>query len=300
MQAIKEYEITAGDYRLKFLNIGAVITEFSYRNKNIVLSFESLESYRANSTFMGAIVGRSAGRIKDGKIAGWQLPKNQNNTHNLHGNELHYQFYDVKVNKDHATLILVDPEGGFPGNAVITVEYILSAEGLTQKISASSDKTTVFNMTNHTYFNLDGKSILNHQLQIDADEVIILDHDLIGIDHVCVQKTAFDFNCNKLINSAKIQGDSQFALSKFIDHPFKLNGKLVLSTSELSLEITTDQEYVIVYCGNYLGSEKKQLKDNMNKDYHAICLETQAIPGKTELVNNYQSITHYKIDVCHK
>ncbi len=296
MQEIVEYTIQKGNYKLKFLNIGAVITEYSYKNQNIVLAFKDYESYRNNSTYLGSIVGRSAGRIRDGEIEGWRLPLNQDRKHNLHGNDLHYRFYDVAVKESSAVLTLVDPEGDFPGNATIGVKYSLTEDGLIQEISATSDKPTVFNMTNHSYFNLNhNTSILNHKLQIEADQVLQLDEDLLPIGTIEVAGTAFDFNTPKQINDALEQGHDQFKYTKFIDHPFKLTGKIGLENDELKLEIETDQDYVVVYAGNYIGDETNRLKCDMNKDYYAICLETQAAPGNCDLTTEYKSITKYKL-----
>lgn len=297
MEQIKEYCLECGDYRLKFLNIGAVITEYSYKDNNVVLSFENLESYKKNSTFMGSVVGRSAGRIRDGKIEGGTLPLNQDGKHNLHGGDIHYKFYDVEIDEATATLTLNDPEGDFPGNAVITIKYELSENGLTQTLVAKSDKPTVFNMTNHSYFNLGQDRILEHKLCISSDTVLELDEDLLPVGRIDVTGTAFDFNEPKQIGKAKEEGHDQFKYSKFIDHPYKLNGDkaIALSNDSLKLEITTDQDYLVVYCGNYLGDEQNILKDDMNKDYHAICLETQAAPGATDLVSEYKAITNYKI-----
>lgn len=292
---IEEYTLIYKDYKLKFLNIGAAITEFSRDNKNIVLSFKDYSSYRNNVTYMGAIVGRSAGRIRDGQIGNWTLPLNQNNTHNLHGNNLHYRFYDVVTTANKATLTLVDPEGDFPGNAELKVEYELSDNGLTQTISAISDKPTILNLTNHSYFNLSGESILNHKLEIRADKVLKLDKDLLPIDKMDTNGTAFDFNKPRLISDSLEQGDQQFLYSKFIDHPFELKDNIMLFTDKLELEISTDQPYVVVYTSNYLKDEVNELKGEMNADFNAICLETQAAPGSTELVNEYKSITNYNI-----
>lgn len=299
MEEIIEYELKYGDYKLKFLNIGAVITELSYKENNLVLSFEDLESYRNNSTFMGSVVGRSAGRIRDGKLEGWTLPLNQDGKHNLHGNHIHYKFYGVEIEGQSATLTLNDPEGDFPGNAVITIKYELSENGLTQTFVAKSDKPTVFNMTNHSYFNLGKESILEHKLYISSDTVLELDEDLLPIGTINVNGTAFDFNETKQIGKSKALGHDQFKYSKFIDHPYELKDEktIILSNDSLKLEITTDQDYLVVYCGNYIGDEQNKLKNDMNKDYHAICLETQAAPGTTDLVTEYKAVTNYKISI---
>lgn len=298
MEQIKEYCLDYGDYRLKFLNIGAVITEYSYKGNNVVLSFENLESYRNNYTNLGSIVGRSAGRIRDGKLEGWTLPLNQDGKHTLHGGrKFQYKFYNVYVIDNVAKLILVDPEGDFPGNALCTITFQLDENGLTQVIDSVADKPTILNFTNHSYFNLGQDSILEHKLCISSDAVLELDEDLLPVGTIDVSETAFDFNEPKQIGKAKEQGHDQFKYSKFIDHPYKLKDDktIILSNDSLKLEITTDQDYLVVYGGNYIGDEQNKLRNDMNKDYHAICLETQAAPGTTDLVTEYKAITNYKI-----
>ncbi len=300
MEEIKEYELNYGDYKLKFLNIGAVITEFSYKGNNVVLSFEDYNSYRKNYTNLGSIVGRNAGRIRDGKIDGWKtLPLNQEGKHTLHGgHKFQYKFYDVHVIGNIAKLTVVDTEGDFPGNALVTITFKLGENGLTQTIEAVSDKPTIFDFTNHTYFNLDrSKSILEHTLLIDSDTVLKLDQDLLPIGEMAVSNTAFDFTKPRLIESSLQQGHDQFKYSKFIDHPYVLNGKAVLSTDNLQLEITTDRDYLVVYGGNYIGTESLAIKDNMNYDYSSICLETQGKPGLTNLITDYKATTNFKISV---
>lgn len=291
---IVEYTITNGDMELSVLNVGAVITEFSKAGKNIVLRFEDYNSYLDNSTYLGSIVGRSAGRIRDAKIEDWNIPVNFNNKHNLHGNDLHYKFYDVKVSDNSIELSLEDPEGDFPGNATIKVIYTLTETSLIQEIYGNSDKPTIFNMTNHAYFSLDSnKSILDHSLKIEADRVHELDEDLLPVGDINVGGTAFDFNDSRVIGDSFKQGHDQFKYSKYIDHPYKLNGDVELSCGDSKLSITTNQPYLIAYLGNYLGDETNKLSNNQNKDYQSICLETQKKPGDTELVTDYYSKTEY-------
>lgn len=296
MNEIIEYEINNGDYKLKFLNMGCVITEYSYKGDNVVLAFSNYKDYRDNYTNLGSIVGRSAGRIRDGKIDGWQLPLNQDGKHTLHGGrKLQYKFYNVEVHESCAVLSLFDEEGDFPGNANIKVKFELMDDGLKQTICATSDNPTILNFTNHTYFNLGAETILDHKLQIEADQYFELDEDLLPVKLHQVKNTVFNFKAGKLIREAQLQGDDQFKYSKFIDHPFLLKGGVSLQYKERKLEIETNQECLVVYTGNYVADEKKMLANNMNHDYSGICLETQFVPNSIDLVTNYTSITNYKL-----
>lgn len=295
MQEIIEYTIENDIYKLKFLNIGAVITEYSIKGHNIVLRFEDLESYRDNYLNLGSVVGRNAGRIKDGKIDGWQLPLNQDGKHTLHGGRtFQYNFYDVTISENVATLKCVDPEGTFPGNVNVEIKYTLTDEGLVQEFTANSDKPTILDFTNHSYFNLNpGNDILSSKLLIETAEVKELDEDLLPVGNLEVKGSAFDFNVSRKISDSLKQGHDQFKYSKFIDHPFRIDGQVKLENDNHSLEIKTDQNYLVVYAGNFIGTEELRLENSPNLDYHGICLETQNLPGTTNMVTEYYAITKF-------
>lgn len=292
---IKEYCIHYNGYKLKVLNIGATITEYSLDGHNICLSYANIEDYSTNPLYAGCIVGRTAGRIKNGCVGDWQLPKNYHQFHNHHGNGMHLAFYDVKVFSNKLELTTIDPEGDYPGNAKIKVVYSLGEEGLTQEISASSDKPTLFNFTNHSYFNLElGTSVLDHKLKIDADYYAHLDDEMFVTQNRPVDNTAFDFRTSRAIGSSFTLDDkNQFKRTKFIDHPFKLNGKLLYSNDGYQLEVTSDSDYVVIYAANYLSDCPVKLLDITAKDYEAICFETQKVPGDVELVTEFYSKTNY-------
>ncbi len=294
---IKEYALTYKGYRLKVLNIGATITEYSLNGHNICLGYKHLDSYYENELFAGGVVGRTAGRIQGAVVDGWQLPKNYLGEHNHHGNKLHLKMYDVKVYGQRIELSTDDPEGDYPGNCAIKIVYSLDEDGLTQEIYAKCDKPTLLNFTNHSYFNLDlGSDVRDHQLQIDANLYGHLDSQMFVEDLRDVSMTSFDFRQQKRIGTAKVEDDrDQFAISKFIDHPFKLDGKLTYSTGAYKLDISTTNQFVVIYAANYLGDCKSPLKGTKARDYGAICFETQKIPGDVEKVVDYYSKTNYDL-----
>lgn len=294
---IIEYTIEYGGYKLKVLNIGATITEYSLDGHNISLSYSNIESYRNNELYAGCIVGRTAGRIKGGSVGGWQLPKNYHQHHNHHGSGLHLEFYEVELKENSIELSLEDSEGDYPGNAVVKVVYTLDENGLTQEIIAKSDKPTLFNFTNHSYFNLElGKSVLKHNLQIECKQYAHLDNEMFVIENKDVLGTAFDFRTKRTIGSSfDLEDKGQFKRTKFIDHPFKLNGKLVYSNTDYQLEVTTDSDYVVIYAANYLGDCQSKLAGYQAEDYGAICFETQKLPGDINLVSDFYSKTNYKL-----
>ncbi len=296
MKQIKEYELEYNEYKLKFLNIGAVITEYSYKGQNTVLYYENNDSYLSNDIFLGAVVGRSAGRIRDGKVDEWQLPLNQDGKHNLHGNEMHHKFFDVEIDGNQATLSCFDAEGPYPGNATIKIIYSLEEEGLKQQIIASSDVPTVFNFANHSYFNLNGtETILDHKLKINSRKMLAVDEDCLPVEEVKVDNTVFDFRLGKAIREALNDSEEQYQFTKFIDHPFQLDGRVELEGEKLKLIVETDLDYAVVYCGAHIGGASHVLGESMNRDYAAICIETQHAPNTIDLVKNYQATTYYKI-----
>lgn len=294
---IVEYTIEHKGYRLKVLNIGATITEYSLDGHNICLSYSDIEAYRNNELYAGSIVGRTAGRIKNGCVGDWQLPKNYLETNNHHGNDLHIAFYDVQVGIDNVELTLIDPEGDYPGNAEIKVKYTLTDNGLIQEITANSDKPTLFNFTNHSYFNLDlGSTVLEHKLQIEGELYGHLDEQMFVSSLEPAKATAFDFNSMRTIGSSNELDDrGQFAITKFIDHPFKVDGSVVYANDQYQLTVKTSNDYVVIYAGNYLGDCQSALQCGEPLDYGAICFETQKIPGDTQLVTNYYSQTSYQL-----
>ncbi len=293
---IKEYTITNKNATLKVLNIGAVITELTFFNESIVQKFEDYNCYLNNSIYLGSVVGRSAGRIKNAKIPGSEIPKNYLDKHNLHGNEMHYKFYDVKVDGNIVELSIADQEGDFPGNMDLTIRYTLNNYSLVQEFISKSDKPTIMNFTNHSYFTLDkDSSILNYNMKIDAEKYVSLDEQLLPLREENVQGTALDFRKWRQIKTSMEQGDPEFDSTKFIDHPFKLNGKVKISNGKYELSIDSTSDYLVCYAGNYLGDEQGKLADSQNKDYYAICLETQKCPGDTELVTEYYAKTRFLV-----
>lgn len=294
---IVEYRLSYKGYKLKVLNIGATITEYSLDGHNICLSFSDIEVYRNNELYAGCIVGRTAGRIKGGKVGDWELPKNYHEIHNHHGNDLHIAFYDVEQTDNQIICTLQDPEGDYPGNANIKVVYTLDDNGLTQEIIADSDKPTLFNFTNHSYFNLDlGKSVLDHKLQMDCDSYAHLDEEKFVIEDRDVTGTAFDFRQTRTIGSSfNLDDCGQFERTKFIDHPFKLNGDLVYDNGQYQLEIKTTCDYAVIYAANYLADCQSKLMVGSVIDYGAICFETQKVPGDIELVDTFYAKTNYKL-----
>ncbi len=295
---IKEYTIGKGKYQLKVLNVGAVITEFSINGKNVVLSYKDYNNYLTNSIYLGCVVGRTAGRIKNGQFHNCQLTKNFLGKHNLHGNNLHTCFYNVEKIENGVQLSLYDKEGEYPGNAHITIKYTLTNKGLVQEILGDSDKETLFNLTNHSYFNLNlNEDIKNLNLQIESNKVWELCNESLPKNLIDVKGTAFDFKTLKKISENLEISNKQFKVTRFIDNPYKLNGNITLSNDEgLKLTVSTNQPYVVIYTGNYIGDENIEFSNSDNFQRAGICIETQKVPSDITLVRDYYSKTVFELE----
>jgi aldose 1-epimerase len=316
------------------MNYGCIITKIIAPDKNgnyenIVLGFNRFEPYLTNSPYFGAVIGRVAGRIQgasfelDGKI--YRLCKNENNNH-LHGGikGFHHVLWDAEiVEKDEEIGVRFsytspDGEEGYPGTVHVQVTYLLNNKNeLIISYHAHSDKNTLLNLTNHTYFNLSGnikRDILDHELKIKSDRFLELDQELIPTGAILdVTNTPFDLRQGKKIKDGIMTNHSQIELvGQGYDHPFVLNThhdeEIVLQDPESgrTLTIETDEVGVVVYTGNQLQSGM-DIYGVPSRKYLGICLETQGLPDAVhhphfpsyvlQANQNYSSVTKYKFGV---
>ena len=220
--------IESSDLQLKVLSLGAIIQDIRMRNvtHSLVLGYPRLEPYFINLGKLGAIVGRYANRIShgkakiDGKI--YSFDKNQNKTHTLHGGtdgSAARNWKIIEYDKSKVKLLDELPDGhmGFPGNLTVETTYKVNKTTIDIFIEASTDKTTLCNFTNHSYFNLDGaKNIANHNLIINCDNVLPVDKDGIPISKpVSAKELNLDFkNSRKLSDKGKpTEIDHNFCIS---------------------------------------------------------------------------------------
>ncbi len=264
---------------------------------NVLLGYDDIKGYYNGKSYFGCVVGRYANRIAKGafELDGkqYQLPQNDG-LNSLHGgvNSIDKQVWDARIMNDAIRLIKVikDGENGYPGNVKLTVVYSLRSDNsLVIDYSASTDKTTVLNISNHAYFNLSGdpsKTILDHEIKINADAFTPVDSTLIPTGEIKkVSGTAFDFLSFKKIGQDIDQPDQQLIYGKGYDHNFVLNtrdGKspvveVVEKISGRKMEVFTNQPGVQFYTGNFLnGSEKGR---GLSFEHRTgFCLETQQFP----------------------
>jgi aldose 1-epimerase len=273
--------------------------------ENIVLGYDKLEDYVNDTKYFGAICGRTSGRIKGGnfKLDGKKYNLNINDTHNnLHGGikNFSHAIWEAEIieNKDEVGVIFsytsLDGEEGYPGTVNIKVKYVLNENNeLFITYEGISDKNTLLNMTNHSYFNLSGdfkRDVLTHNLKINSDKFCELNKDLTPTGKLLdVDDTPFDLRGNSQLNEHLFQNHEQLDIAlRGIDHPFILNenfGEEIVFSEQISgrtLTIETDQKCVIVYTSNNFNNDFL-INDVNGKKHLAVCLETQGFP---DAINN--------------
>ncbi len=294
-------------------NFGATVMSVKIYDKNqmlrdVVLGYEHLIAYETGSMYFGATVGRCCGRIAEGKFplngSSYQLDTNHGPNH-LHGGRsgFSHRIWDAEIIKDGVRFQLFSPDGdqGYPGNLSVWVSYTFDDFGvLSVSYHAVSDKDTICNLTNHTYFNLNGHgggSIVEsgHSLQVHATSFLPLDRMLIPTGEIRrVEESAFDFNKKRLIGEVLSAGqekeDIQMDIAHGIDHMFVVNGetdrKLVLAAkaeceeSGISLSCYTTQKGIHIYIPGYMRVSAEYGKDHVGYDwkYGAFCMETEGYP----------------------
>ncbi|SEP03965.1 aldose epimerase family protein [Mucilaginibacter sp. AW1-7] len=288
-----------------FTNYGGRIVSLLVPDKNgkltdVVLGYESVEGFeKSTEPYYGATIGRFGNRIAKGhfKIDGKDYQSSINNPPNtLHGGKNGYQsvVWDAKQ-IDSTTLELTylskDMEEGFPGNLTIKVVYSLTDNNEFKCVyEAQTDKTTVVNLTNHAFFNLNGEgsgTILNHLVQIDADNYTPVDAGLIPTGKIeLVKGTPFDFTKPETIGKRINDDNQQLKNGKGYDHNFVLNkhditipiATVTGDKSGIKMEVYTEEPGMQFYSGNFMQAKnamKRGIKDEFRTSF---AMETQHYP----------------------
>ena len=290
--------------QVSITNYGATVTSIQVPNKNgelreLTIGFNTLQEYLDADFYAGSIVGRYANRIKDGRfnLEGVEYRVTQNEGKNqLHGGFRGFDkvIWNVKkIEKKEPELELsyqsMDGEEGFPGNLAIRITYSLTDDNeLKIDYLATTDKTTVVNLSNHTYFNLAGKgTILDHEVYINAEHYTPVTTELIPTGEIVnVSGTPFDFREARSLRSQITQGNEQLTIGNGFDHNFVLRDsgleKLAISVKDPStgflMEVYTTQPGVQFYTGNSLDGRFKDRSGTPILKHAGLCLETQHYP----------------------
>ncbi len=287
-------------------NFGGRIVSIMVPDKNgtlrdVVLGFDSVADYINKPSDFGAAIGRYANRINKGILVidgdSIQLPTN-NFGHCLHGGPKgwQYQVYEgQQVNDSVITMTMHSPDGDedFPGAVTATVTYTLTSDNaLDIKYEATTDKKTVINMTNHSYFNLSGdpsQPATDHILYVNADTYTPVDSTYMTTGEILpVKDTPMDFTTPKAVGQDIDKFEfEQVKNGNGYDHNWVLNtngditqlaAKLTSPTSGISLEVYTNEPGIQVYSGNFLDGTLSGKKGIIYNQRASVCLETQHYP----------------------
>ena len=291
------------------INFGGIITSLKSRDskgnyEDVVLGFDNLSQYEDESPYFGAIIGRYGNRISEGKFTldgkTYNLAVN-NDINHLHGGLKGFDkvVWDAaqEVTDSSASLILKyisqDMEEGYPGNLQVKVTYTLDDnDELRVEYEAETDKKTIINLTQHSYFNLSGdfsKNILDHEITINADSFLPVDSTLIPTGEVIsVEGTPFDFREAKTVGEDISMSNKQLSYGNGYDHCWVLNNQEIGLRHVASayhpfsgrlLEVYSDQPGIQFYSGNFLDGTLTSKQDGNYGFRSGLCLETQHYPN---------------------
>ncbi|MEO6983060.1 MAG: aldose epimerase family protein [Edaphobacter sp.] len=310
--AVDIYTLKADGIEARIMTYGARVVSIKTADRDgkmedVVLGYSALDGYLADSnTYFGSIVGRYGNRIAHGsfKLDGktFQAPKNDHGINTLHGgtvgfDKLVWQGKEIPGGVE-MTLVSKDGDQGFPGTLTAHVRYTVHHEALRIDYSASSDKDTVVNLTNHSYFNLAGNgkgTILDEELMIPADQYTPVDAGLIPTGVLApVDGTPMDFRKATVIGARIHDDNEQLKRAGGYDFNWVLRGKtgevktaarVYDPTSGRVLTVTTTEPGLQFYSGNFLDGTKFGKAEEGHAKNSALCLETQHFPDSPNHAN---------------
>jgi aldose 1-epimerase len=329
---VEIYTLSEGGFEARIATYGGVVVSLKAPDRNgktadVVLGFDDLDGYVSNfngpaNAFFGAIIGRYANRIAHASFTldgqKYSLPHNDgDNTLHSGTHGFNNVVWKAKPVANGVELGYQSPDGesGFPGNLSATVRYTLVKGDLRIEYSATTDKDTVVNLTNHSYFNLAGQGdILKNELTLHASRFTPVNAALIPTGELKpVEGTPFDFRKATAVGARIAADDEQLHLGHGYDHNWVLEsggGKLTAAaevydpSSGRVLTVLTDQPGIQFYTGNFLNGTIKGKGGKPDELHAALCLETQHFPDSpnhpdfptTELKpgEHYHSITVYR------
>ncbi|MHC4073080.1 MAG: aldose epimerase family protein [Planctomycetota bacterium] len=284
-------------------NFGAILVSLEVPDRDgnmadVTLGFDALDGYLGKHPYFGAVVGRYANRIGNAGFmlngVEYKLAANNGENH-LHGgtkgfDKMVWKLDDLRAEGDEASVkmsyISEDGEEGYPGNLACSVTYTLTEDDeLKISYEADTDKATVVNLTNHSYFNLGGQGtgdVLGHELMLNADKYTVVDEGLIPTgENRSVKDSPMDFTISASIGSRIAQVEGGY------DHNYVLKsggGSLALCarayepTSGRVMEVYTTEPGVQLYTGNFLDGSMTGKGGKVYKKHYGFCLETQHFP----------------------
>lgn len=305
---ITSYTLTnSGGIEMKVITYGAIITSLKVPDKegnaeDIVLGYDNLEGYLESSPYFGAVIGRYGNRIANGSFMldsqQYKLATNNGPNH-LHGGEkgfdkVVWKAEEIEEEKGVGLLFTrrsLDMEEGYPGNLDVTVRYFLTHDNTLEfDYFGRTDKRTIVNLTQHSYFNLSAmeEDILNHELMINADIFLPVDSTLIPVgEQKPVADTPFDFTSPKPVGRDILKDHEQLKFGIGYDHCWVLNrddNELSLAAtlyeprSGRFMEVQTTEPGIQFYSGNFLDGSITGKGNKVYNQRTGLCLETQHFP----------------------
>ncbi len=309
---VSSYTLKSSAVELRLITYGARVVELKTADRHgkihdVALGFGTLEPYvEARNGFLGVMVGRFANRIAKGQfpLAGRTVQTTINNGPNmLHGGTDGFdrRNWEAAVVPDGVEFTLLSPDGdqGFPGNLKVRVRYTLHGNVVRMASSAASDQTTVVNLTNHTYFNLDGEAsgtILDEQLTLEADAYTpVSSAEAIPTGEIAaVEGTPFDFRQPTRIGARIEEPNQQLTYGRGYDHNWVVRGnmgelrpaaKLYAPASGRVLRVETTEPGIQFYSGNFLDGTLVGKSGVPYVQRGGLCLETQRFPDTPNHAN---------------
>jgi aldose 1-epimerase len=303
---VEIYTLSSKHLTVRITTFGARIVSIEAPDRHgktadVVLGYNDVVAYEADTTYLGAIVGRYGNRIAKGTFSidgeTFHLPLN-NNGNSLHGGTVGFdhKVWLAQTIPQGVEMTLVSPDGdmGYPGELTVHVRYTLEGDQLRIVYSATTAKPTVVNLTNHSYFNLAGEgsgTILEQVAMIDADRLTPVNAGLIPTGELKpVIATPFDFRSPTVIGQRIDEPAEQLKLAGGYDHNWVLNGyrpgdkalhlaaKVFDPVSGRTLTVTTTEPGVQFYSGNFLAGKFIGKTGVAYAKHFGFCLETQHFP----------------------
>ena len=289
--------LSAGGYQAKILALGASIADLivpvNGKARSVVLGLADLADYAEKGRHMGAVAGRCANRIADGRFTldgtAYQLPLNERGVTHLHGGHMGFgrRVWTVETATDtQVELSILSPDGeeGYPGTVTARCIYTLEPAGvLTIKLSATTDAPTLVNLATHSYFNLAGSAdILGHTLTIPAEHYTPVDARLIPTGEIApVAGTGFDFRKLARIGEQRARTpngfDHNFAVAMAPSADPRFAARLATPSGDLAMEIWSTEPGVQFYDGQYLP-DGEAFRGRLSARHSGCCLEPQRFP----------------------
>jgi aldose 1-epimerase len=305
------FHLQNNSLRVVLSNYGASIISIFVKDVNdnwvdVIVGPDTIDKQQyKHAKYYGSTIGRYANRIANAKFElngkEYLLSKNEKENH-LHGgfNGLDTKIWEVESEQDNAikfTCVSVDGEEGYPANVMITCTFLLNDNSLQISYTAKADADTIFNITNHAYFNLNGVGdIVEHEICINADEYLPIDALCIPTGAFnLVDNTPFDFKTVAPISSKINKENEQLKYGNGYDHSFVLNKKndnnfALAATakgdiSKIQLAVYTTEPSVHLYTGNFMQGLNVFKNEMVDFARTAFCFETQHFPNSPNNIN---------------